>query len=256
MTHERNAMMPNGVVSTLNEAIRENPLAAGLIGAGVCWMLFSKFKAPALGGVADALKDAAGSIGSAAGSVGAAAGAGGRSLASKASKTGSQLAEAATEFKDRAQDAISALAPSDAPSIVAEAGDTMRAGLRSSVKMGQRYGAAAQQTLRENLDRQPLLLGAIGLAIGAGIASAFASTQIENELMGEQGSAARESLQDLADEAKQFAATRAEEVMDAVQDEAQAQGLTADAAKDAWQNLRHKAKGVAEAAGEAVKNRT
>ena len=48
-----------GLVDTLNNAIRDNPLAAGLIGAGVCWMLFSKVKPPALGGITEAVKSAA-----------------------------------------------------------------------------------------------------------------------------------------------------------------------------------------------------
>ena len=238
----------DGLVDTLNNAIRDNPLAAGLIGAGVCWMLFSKVKPPALGGITEAVK-------SAADSVGAAASAGGSSVASAAGKASSHIAEAAGQVKEAASDALSKISPSDAPSI-ADAGEAIRAGFQSSVDAGTRYGGAVQQTLSENLQRQPLLLGALGLAIGAGIASAFASTRIENELMGEQGSAARATLQKFAEETKDFAATRAREVLDAVKDEAQAKDLTPEAAKDAFQNLSKKAKDVAGAAGQAVINRT
>lgn len=237
-----------GLVDTLNEAIRENPLAAGLIGAGVCWMLFSKVKPPALGGIASALKTAAESVG-------AAASAGGQSVASAAGRAGAQVAETAGQVKDAVRDELKALKPTEVPSIVAEAGETVKAGLRSSAREGKRYGAGLQRTLGENLERQPLLLGAIGLAIGAGIASAFASTRIEGELMGEQGSAAREKLQALAEETKQFAATRAQDVLGAVKDEAQAQGLTPDAAQDAFREVSRKAKGVADTARTAVKDR-
>ena len=84
----------------------------------------------------------------------------------------------------------------------------------------------------------------------------FASTRIENELMGEQGSAARAKLQDFAEETKDFAATRAKEVLDAVKDEAKAQGFTAEAAKAAFQDVSKKAKDVAGAAQQAVRNQT
>ena len=249
MNYETSGKLQHGLVNKLNDAIRDNPLAAGLIGAGLCWMLFSKVKPPALGGITEALKGAADSVG-------AAASAGGSSVASAASKAGSQIAEAAGHVKDTATDTLSRINLPDAPSIVAEADETVRTALRSSAEAGKRYGTKVQHTLSETLERQPLLLGAIGLAIGAGIASAFASTRIENELMGEQGSAARAKLQDFAEETKDFAATRAKEVLDAVKDEAKAQGFTAEAAKAAFQDVSKKAKDVAGAAPQAVRNRT
>ena len=46
------------VVDRLNTAIRDNPLAAGLIGAGLAWMLMGGAKG--FGVVAGAAKDAAG----------------------------------------------------------------------------------------------------------------------------------------------------------------------------------------------------
>ena len=72
-----------------------------------------------------------------------------------------------------------------------------------------------------------MLLGAIGLAIGAGIASTFATTEVETEWMGEQGAAAREKLQGAVAEGKE----RARKVVADVQEEAARQGLTLDAAK-------------------------
>lgn len=236
-------------VNSLNDAIRDNPLAAGLVGAGVCWMLFSKVRPPALGGIADAFTGAASAIGTAASS-------GAASVAAGAGKVGSHIADAASQVKDAAGDFVSAVNPGEVPGIVAEAGETVMAGVRSSAAAGKRYGASAQQVLSENLERQPLLLGAIGLAIGAGIAAAFPSTKIEGELMGEQGSAAREKLQSFAEETKDFAVARAGEVLDAVKDEAKAQGLTPQAAKDAFNDLSQKAKGVADSARGAVTSRT
>jgi hypothetical protein len=45
----------------------------------------------------------------------------------------------------------------------------------------------AQSTLADMLERQPLVLGAIGLAIGAAVAGAFRTSGLENEWIGERG---------------------------------------------------------------------
>jgi hypothetical protein len=248
MSQQSSGDMQSGFLNNLNDAIRENPVAAGLVGAGICWMLLRKVKAPALGGVADALKGAANSMG-------AAASAGGSSAAAGANAVGSRVAEAASGLKDMARDTLSAVTPGDISHTVSEARSNVVAGLRSTASTGKRYGRSAQQMLSENLDRQPLLLGAIGLAIGAGIASAFSSTRIEDELMGEQGAAAREKLQAFADETREFATNRAREVLDVVKDEAAAQGLTPDGAREAVRDLSQKVKDVAGAAREAVTSR-
>jgi len=43
----------------------------------------------------------------------------------------------------------------------------------------------AQSSLAEVLERQPLVLGVVGLAIGAAVAGAFQSSDLENEWIGE-----------------------------------------------------------------------
>jgi hypothetical protein len=116
---------------------------------------------------------------------------------------------------------------------------------------GREYGAALQSRLSESLERQPLLLGAIGLAIGAGIASTFATTAVESELMGEQGTAAREKLQGLTDDVTE----RATQVVADVKDEAARQGLTTAAAKSAAAGIGDKIKTVAGAGRDSVAQR-
>ena len=236
-----------GVIDNLNDAIRDNPLAAGLIGAGVVWALFGRANAPGLGGIANALKSTASTVGSAVADSGAA-------MAAEAAKAGNNIADAASRVTDAASGAIHSVTPRDF-SVVSDAGDTIMAGVRSSAEAGKRYGASAQKVLSENLERQPLLLGAIGLAVGAGIASAFPSTHFEDELMGASGTAARKSLQALAEQTKELAATRATEVFEAVTDEAKTQGLTPAAAGDAFKDVSQKVKGVVGSARQAVTSR-
>src|SRR5215213_7134999 len=73
------------VVDRLNAAIRDNPLAAGLIGAGIAWMLMGGAKG--FGAMAGAAKDAAGMAASAAATAGGAV-AGGVTKAASATAAG------------------------------------------------------------------------------------------------------------------------------------------------------------------------
>src|SRR6185295_15203285 len=83
------------VLNQLNSAIRENPLAAGLIGAGIAWMLLG---GKGIGGMTAAVSSAGRTAGSAAGAAGAAVVGGlanaGSSVASGLKQTGSQIADA------------------------------------------------------------------------------------------------------------------------------------------------------------------
>ena len=47
------------------------------------------------------------------------------------------------------------------------------------------FAGTLQQNLTDTFERQPLLLGAIGLAIGAGMAAAVPATQMETEMVGD-----------------------------------------------------------------------
>jgi hypothetical protein len=50
---------------------------------------------------------------------------------------------------------------------------------------GKEAFTKAQSSLAEVLERQPLVLGVVGLAIGAAVAGAFQSSDLENEWIGE-----------------------------------------------------------------------
>jgi hypothetical protein len=231
-----------------NEAIRDNPLAAGLIGAGIAWMLFGAKGFGVMGGVALGAGEKVMSAAKRAGSVAVDAG-------NAALKVGSA---ASSPVKDAGSDMVGAMA-SIVPDISApdlhgaeeaatETGTAANESLKAIASSGREYGAAIQSRLSESLERQPLLLGAIGLAMGAGIASTFATTEVESEWMGGQGAAARETLQGVADEAKD----RARKVVSDVQDEAARQGLTSDAVKLAANSVAAKVGKVAGAARKSV----
>ena len=99
--------------------------------------------------------------------------------------------------------------------------------------------------LAETFEQQPLLLGAVGLAIGAAIASSFATTRVESEWIGEQGAATRDTL-------KQAAKDATDRAWQAGKDEAQKQNLTEQAGWDAAERLAEKAESVLKAGRESV----
>ena len=111
-------------------------------------------------------------------------------------------------------------------------------------------------TVRSNLSdlfrAQPLALGAIGIAIGAGIAAALPATEIEAEYLGETSDTVKAK-------AAQFAADQADRVTSvagnvavAVEKEAATQGLTLEGAKAAAQHITEKVGRVVDASGKSI----
>jgi hypothetical protein len=93
----------------------------------------------------------------------------------------------------------------------------------------------------------------IGLAIGAGIASEFPSTKMEQDVMGEAGAVVKEKIQEIATETSEFASQRAKEVFDEVKKEAAAQGLTPASAKGGLKEVVEKVKTTATSSRSSIK---
>jgi hypothetical protein len=236
------------VVDRLNTAIRENPLAAGLIGAGIAWMLFGGTKG--LGTAASVATNVAARAGSAATTAGNAVTDGLTKVGSKAAS----MKDAASEIVGSVASIVPDMSLPDterASEVGADARSMISEQLTSAAAKGSEYGKVLQSKLSESLERQPLLLGAIGLAVGAGIASTFGSTAVEGSLMGEQGAPVREKLQGLAGDIKD----RASKVVADVKEEAGRQGLTAERAKNVAADIGEKVKTVAGAGRDSVTQR-
>jgi hypothetical protein len=177
----------------LSTAVRENPLAAALIGGGALWLLIGS----------DRLKNAAGSVTSAAAPLADLGARAQRSAASSWEDAAGSMRNRASRMQDDASRGINEInetvrsartaasgAMSDAAETVSERFEEGAAGAR---EMFDRLGRAlprketfiqAQSSLSDLLERQPLVLGAIGLAIGATVAGAIARSNVENEWVG------------------------------------------------------------------------
>jgi len=239
-------------VKALQDAVRENPISAALIGMGVLWMFMGGSNTSLFGGagrksifgtaaeraeqVGGAVRDTASAVGSTASHV-----------TNAATETASQVAGGVRDASSRAAgQAVDAAASAydttvDATSRAAKTISNVTTNVaRSMQETGTKWGSTVQQNIADTFERQPLLLGAVGLAIGAGIAASIPTTQAEKRVMGEASDFVRETATEKAGQVKEMA--------DAALHEAKAQGLTPEAASGALRTIGEKVGSVAQAA--------
>jgi hypothetical protein len=238
----------NNFVNGLQDAVRQNPVSAALIGMGVLWMFTGGSKittAAALLG--PAARSAAAGVGAglqasmdAVNTVGGNIRFGGGEVADSVRKT---VADAAAKVGETAANAYEA-----ATGAIADSTSPTRSVGGSQVSAFDMVGGAVQENLKATFERQPLLLGALGLAIGAGMAAAVPSTQLEADMMGETAEGVRAKAKEVVAETADKVTAAAERSYQAVKDEAAAQGLTPQAAKDGATAIKGKLKSVAKAA--------
>ncbi|XSC43217.1 hypothetical protein ACF1BQ_035035 [Bradyrhizobium sp. RDT10] len=158
-----------------------------MIGGGALWLLIGN----------DKLKNAASSLTAAADTAARAQRAAASTFEdghnSVRDRTSRMQDEASRGFNETVRNARSAAsdAMSDAADTMSDRFDEVVAG---AGEMWDRLGRAlprkhglthAQSSLTDLLDRQPLFLGAVGLAIGATVAGALAKSSLEDEWVGE-----------------------------------------------------------------------
>ena len=221
-------------IDGLAAAARENPLAAALLGGGVLWLLVGS----------DRLKNAAGSVTSAAAPLADPGARAQRSAASSWDDTYGSMRNRAANMQDEASRRINETvgnartAASDAMSGAAETmGERFDEGMAGAREMFDRVGRAlprketlrqAQSSLSDLLERQPLVLGAVGLAIGVTVAGALAKSSLEDEWVGdlsyglkadlkERAGAVSQSVREASDTLKAEFADASAEYADRVQ---------------------------------------
>jgi hypothetical protein len=210
-------------IKDLGDAGRRNPISAALIGMGLLWLF-----------------------------------AGGKSAVARSDflqRTGlDRLPDAAKNTMNAAQDRLASAADA-----VRETGSD---GIETATRMASEYAKSLPDSadvfgnVRGNLadmfKAQPLALGAIGLAIGAGIAAALPATDIENSYLGETSETLKSKAAEIAGDQIEKAASLATDVVETVAEEARKEGLTMDGAKAAMSDLSGKVGRVVDAAGKSV----
>ena len=145
-------------------------------------------------------------------------------IAEHGSRTAGQAADAVASAYDAATNAASR---------AADTASLPRPALPMRCRKQARSGVARfSKVLAEGFEGQPLLLGVVGIAIGAGIAASIPTTEAENKVMGGASDFVREAVSEKAAQVKEMA--------DAAVHEAKAQGLTSAAAGEALRAIGDK----------------
>ena len=244
MTTSRQGSGTSDFVSGLQDAIQQNPVSAALIGMGVLWMLTGGKNITAAAALfpAAAKATAAGAASGLQRSAEVAGGAGeavrsfGATVIDGVRDTVSGAAASAGETASKAYDAVKDTAANSTARMTAGASGT------------DRLAGSLQQNLTDTFERQPLLLGAIGLAIGAGMAAAVPTTQMEAEMVGDTANRVKAQAAELATTTVDKVTETAERTFKAVKQEAAAQGLTPQAARAGAAAVGAKLKTVAKTA--------
>jgi hypothetical protein len=215
----------SGFIDSLGDAARRNPLSAALIGMGIVWLFAGKstarvgdvLRSTGLGGIPEATRD---------------------TFSSLKSGIGDGTA-AATDGAGSSFEAVRARS-ADAIGQAAEFARTMP----NPTDVFEN----ARDNLTELFKAHPLALGAIGLAIGAGIAAAIPGTEAENAYLGEASETVRNKTAEIAGQQVDKATALATQVIDVAAEEARKQGFATEGVKAAADDLANRVGRVVEAA--------
>jgi hypothetical protein len=233
----------NKVLTTVVEQAKENPIPIALIGAGIAWLALSQGRRnkgydtysgqgyyetyegyDEDGGLKSKIKSKA-------------------REAVQAAKSGIHTA------KDKVSGAVDTARTSTADGV--GSAKTRASGLVGSVQTrASDIGQRAQARYQETLDTEPLIIGAIGLAVGVAIGASIPATRTENRYIGPHRDKLVGRGRDLAKTSLQEARTVAERAYGQVKDELHRQ----TGPEGEGSTLKDKAKALADAGVSTVRD--
>lgn len=201
------------VFSKFVEQAKENPMPLAVMGLGLAWLMTSSGKKHSYDYSSHEPRSFE--------PTGYDAESGRYGLAGAADGIGDKASELAAGVKEKLSDARHRIA--DAGASVGERGRSAAHGLNSAAhtaadKAGQ-YRDRAQRTFSRTLESEPLLIGAIGLAVGAAIGASLPHTDMEDRKLGPLRDKALEKGKELAEGTMQQAGEVAQAAYGSVKDE-------------------------------------
>ncbi|WP_068875764.1 MULTISPECIES: DUF3618 domain-containing protein [unclassified Phenylobacterium] len=225
----------NKVLTTAVDQLRENPIPIALIGLGVAWLAISQTRRQpsAIGYEGSGYYPTYEGYDE------------GESLRAKvkakADAAKAKLADSAERAKSRLADAQHHAADS----VSGVRGKVGEYAHLAQDKAGE-YGRAARQRFDDTLDAEPLVIGAIGLAVGAAIGAALPSTPVERRYFGPARSKVADRAKASLGEVKDVAQRAYGQVKEELHRQTGPEGEGA--------TLREKASALAEAGTRTVKD--
>ncbi len=113
----------------------------------------------------------------------------------------------------------------------------------------------AQQTWQRLAEEQPLVIGAVGIAIGALLGAGLPSTSVENRLMGDASDALKDTARDEVSHQYESAKAAAADTYEKVSSDVAERGLSTDTAKRAVDEIGSAASKVADEAKSSSERR-
>lgn len=244
--------------ANLSHSVRDNPLAVGLVGVGLAWLImggrrtgdeheehdYAGYGDGMTGAVREpvvvhAERDAGDSD---------AGDSKWRAAKEKLAAAAETVGDAAANVRDVAQEKLRR----------AEHGISATA--KKAGEHGRDYRDRTKRQMSRARDRasdlfsdHPLVVGALGLAAGTLLAAAIPASRQEDELLGAASDRATDAARSQAEEGLDTAKRAVHAAQAQARNEAEQQGLTPEAAEDAIDETATKVKRVVRAAGEAVK---
>jgi Protein of unknown function (DUF3618) len=273
------------LMRNLGETVKQNPMPLALVGVGLAWMMFAdrrdRYARPSYWDEDDDLaydadrdqadlypEDDPYEVGVSASAYGTGAATAvehdnGEGWADRAKATAEGAKDKAAELGERAR-GLAEDATAGAGRLGAAARERLSRARALAGRAGdgralaRRYGRRARRGFLHTLDEHPLVLGAIGLALGAALGSALPPSESEDRLLGETRDRLKRQAVKIGHEQVKKAEAAAGAAYDAAREETERQGLTPEAvtqaAKEATSAARQKVERVGEVAASAARS--
>jgi hypothetical protein len=258
--------------SDLGDTLKHNPVPVALIGAGLAWLMmggsrrtvraeshstrYDRYDAQ----IYDAYDMPVSTPGTPAVSSGMREHGGPAPLSTPQERSrqesSSSMRERAGEMTSGVQERVSDMAAGARDRIGHMASSTRHRLSDSADRLrhqASRQGGKTQETFNYLRDEQPLVLGALGFALGAALGAGLPPTQREDELMGESRDQVIHRAQQMGEEQLEKAKHVASAASRAAQEQAEKEGLTQESADQALNRTAEKVERVANASVEAAK---